>query len=254
MSFSADSSLVDAVRPSPNHGERVGGGPDALVLHYTGMPRCRDALDRLCDPAAEVSAHYLVEEDGKIWQLAPESRRAWHAGRSRWGAETDLNSRSVGIEICNPGHDGGLPPFPRRQIERVAALVADILARRSISPARVLAHSDIAPDRKDDPGERFPWGRLARDGLCLSVRPEPLRDDAPLVPAEAAELREVLIRIGYPLPEGADWSDAASLALKAFQRRHRRARVDGAPDRSSLVTARRLLRAHARLSRACAGE
>lgn len=243
MSFPSDSALVDAVRPSPNHGERVGPGPDALVLHYTGMPRCLDALDRLCDVEAQVSAHYLVEESGKIWQLAPEARRAWHAGRSRWGAETDLNSRSIGIEICNPGHDGGAPPFPRRQIERVAALVADIVRRRAIAPARVLAHSDIAPDRKDDPGERFPWGRLARDGLCLAVRPEPIHADDSLSPDERAELRAILARIGYPMPVSGDWDDPARLVLKAFQRRWRRARIDGAPDRSSLVTARRLLRA-----------
>lgn len=235
------------MRPSPNHGERVGGPPDALVLHYTGMPRCRDALDRLCDPAAEVSAHYVIVEDGAIWQLVPESRRAWHAGRSRWGAESDLNSRAIGLEICNPGHDGGLPAFPRRQIARVVALVADILARHSISPARVLAHSDIAPDRKDDPGEKFPWARLAREGLCLHVRPAPPDLGPALTAAEADALRETLIRLGYPVPDAPGWGEAARLVLKAFQRRHRRARIDGAPDRSSLVTARRLLRARARL-------
>lgn len=247
MSFPPDSSLVDVVRPSPNHGERVGGPPDALVLHYTGMPRCRDALDRLCDPAAEVSAHYVIVEDGAIWQLVPESRRAWHAGRSRWGAQNDLNSRSIGLEICNPGHDGGLPAYPRRQIERVAALVADILARNRISPGRVLAHSDIAPDRKDDPGEKFPWPRLARAGLCLHVRPAPLDLGPALTAAESDALRDALLRLGYPMPDEPGWSDAARLVLKAFQRRHRRARIDGAPDRSSLVTARRLLHAQSRL-------
>ncbi len=243
MSFPADSSLVDAVRPSPNHGERVGGPPDALVLHYTGMSRCDDAIDRLCDPAAEVSAHYVVEESGRIWQLAPESRRAWHAGRSRWGQDSDLNSRSIGVEICNPGRDGGLPPYPRRQIDRVVALVSDILARRDICPTRVLAHSDIAPDRKDDPGERFPWTRLARAGLCLWARPEPIRRSGPLNPAQDAEFRQTLAALGYAAPESADWDDAGRLVLIAFQRRHRRARVDGAPDLSSFLTARRLLRA-----------
>ena len=243
MSFLPDSFVVDAVRPSPNHGERVGGPPDALVLHYTGMPRCRDALDRLCDPAAEVSAHYLVEENGAIWQLVPEARRAWHAGRARWGTQTDLNSRSIGIEICNPGHDGGLPAFPRRQIDRVVALVGDILARRAISPTRVLAHSDIAPDRKDDPGERFPWGRLAALGLCPQIRPAPLNFGDGLTTAQAAELRSALAAIGYPMPDGDAWDAETRLVLKAFQRRWRRARVDGAPDMSSLVTARRLLRA-----------
>lgn len=242
MGFPADSSLVDDVRASPNHGERVGPGPDALVLHYTGMRRCADALDRLCDASAEVSAHYLVEESGRIWQLVPESRRAWHAGRSRWGGESDLNSRSIGIEICNPGHDGGLPPYPRRQIARVVALAADICARNAIPPARVLAHSDIAPDRKDDPGERFPWGAFARAGVTLDVRAAPLAK-RPLAERESRELRAILVRLGYPVPTGEEWDAAARLALKAFQRRWRRARIDGAPDLSSLRTARRLLKA-----------
>jgi N-acetylmuramoyl-L-alanine amidase len=241
VSFLADSSLVDVVRSSPNHGERVGGPPDALVLHYTGMPRSADAIDRLCDASAQVSAHYVIEESGRIWQLVPESRRAWHAGRSRWSGESDLNSRSIGIEICNPGHDGGLPAFPRRQIERVVALVADILARTGITPVRVLAHSDIAPDRKDDPGERFPWGSLARAGLCLHAHPAPI-SEKPVAPQESEALRLALRDLGYAISDGADWTEADLLALRAFQRRHRRARIDGAPDRSSLVTARRLLR------------
>lgn len=253
MRFPADSVLVDQVRASPNHGERVGSGPDALVLHYTGMPRCADAIDRLCDARAEVSAHYVVDEQGRIWQLVPESRRAWHAGRSRWGEDVDLNSRSIGVEICNAGHDGGLPPYSRRQIARVVALVADICARRSVRPSRVLAHSDIAPDRKDDPGERFPWGALARAGLTLDVRAAPLADRV-LTDADSRALRAALRRIGYALPDGEGWGDArgdawdpaSRLALKAFQRRWRRARVDGAPDVSSLVTARRVLDALAR--------
>ena len=241
MSFPADGSLVDVVGPSRTHGGGVGGPPDAVVLQAAGMPRCADALERLCDASAEVSAHYLVEESGRIWQLAPEARRAWHAGRSRWMGESDLNSRSIGVEICNPGHAGGLPPYPRRQIERVAALVADILRRTGIAPARVLAHSDISPDRKDDPGERFPWSRLARDGLCLHVRPAPVTD-RPATPPEREALRRALRDLGYPLDEGSDWTDADRLTLRAFQRRHRRARIDGAPDRSSLLTARRLLK------------
>jgi N-acetylmuramoyl-L-alanine amidase len=243
MSFQPDSLLVDDVRPSPNHGERVGGPADALVLHYTGMPRCADAIARLCDPEAQVSAHYVIEESGRLWQLVPERRRAWHAGRSRWGEETDLNSRSIGIEICNPGHDGGAPPYPRRQIARVIDLVADVLARNAISPARVLAHSDIAPDRKDDPGERFPWGALARRGLCLWARPEPIRPaDGALDAAGLEELRKGLAALGYPA-SASGWSQMDVLALKAFQRRWRRARVDGAPDRSSLATLRRAMRA-----------
>ncbi len=155
--------------PSPNFNERK--LPIALiVLHYTGMKDGPAALARMCDPDAQVSAHYMVEEDGRIFQLVDEARRAWHAGVSSWCGETDINSNSIGIEIVNGGHDYGLPDFPAIQIDAVIELVKDIMARHGIGPEGVVGHSDIAPGRKQDPGEKFPWDRLAEAGCALVVR------------------------------------------------------------------------------------
>ena len=154
-------------RQSPNHGARRGGPVDILLLHYTGMPSTAAALNRLCDPAAAVSAHYLVGEDGAIWRLVQEDRRAWHAGEAFWAGETDINSRSIGIEIANPGHGPDYRPFPKAQMAAVERLAAGILARHPIQPHRVLAHSDVAPGRKQDPGELLDWRRLAAAGIGL---------------------------------------------------------------------------------------
>ena len=166
-SFVADTALPCTVVPSPNHGDRRGRAIDALVLHYTGMPSADAALARLCDPAAQVSSHYLIDEAGTIFQLVAEARRAWHAGRSFWRGERDLNSVSIGIEIANAGHDGGLPAFANEQIEAVTALCREIMARHGIPAHRLLGHSDISPGRKVDPGERFPWQRLASAGVGI---------------------------------------------------------------------------------------
>ena len=172
-----DSPVAARVIPSPNHGERKDGRrPDMLTLHYTGMPDEAQALQWLCNPVSEVSAHYVVFENGHVAQLVPEARRAWHAGKSSWAGETDINSRSIGIEIANPGHDGGLPPFGETQIKNVIRLCRDIVERWSIPPDRVLAHSDVAPGRKMDPGERFPWERLHHAGVGHWTRPAPIRD------------------------------------------------------------------------------
>ena len=163
-----ESPAAQKVFPSPNHGERRDGRrPDMLVLHYTGMPDAGQALQWLCNPVSEVSCHYFVFEDGRVLQLVPEARRAWHAGVSSWAGETDLNSASLGIEIAHPGHDeaGRLAPYPEAQVAAVIALCRDLVARWGIRPERVLAHSDIAPARKRDPGESFPWARLAGAGL-----------------------------------------------------------------------------------------
>ncbi|MBK9082545.1 MAG: N-acetylmuramoyl-L-alanine amidase [Rhizobiales bacterium] len=240
-SLRADSPLVDSLRPSPNFGDRAGPPPDAVVLHYTGMATAQAALDRLADAQAQVSAHYVVMEDGCIVQMVAEDKRAWHAGRSFWRGETDFNSRSIGIEIVNPGHEGGLPPYPARQIRAVCALLEDILRRRGISPARVLAHSDIAPDRKEDPGERFPWRDLADQGLCLAARAAPIRGQ-PFTPgpAESLSVQRRLAAIGYAAPESGTWDEQTRLALAAFQRRHRPRRVDGLLDRSTLTTLARV--------------
>ena len=154
--------------PSPNFDARV-RPPDMIVLHYTGMPTGEAALAKMCDPAAKVSAHYMVEEDGRIFSLVPEERRAWHAGKSFWKGETDINAVSVGIEVVNPGHEFGYRPFPEAQIEALADLIADVRSRWTIPDARILGHADVAPDRKEDPGELFPWKQLAEAGHGLWV-------------------------------------------------------------------------------------
>ena len=163
-------SVIFEDAPSPNFDARR-GLPDMLVLHYTGMQTGEAALARLRDPDAKVSAHYLVEEDGRIFALVPEERRAWHAGRGVWQGETDINAVSIGIEVVNPGHEFGYRAFPDAQIEAVIALTADIRSRWSITDARIIAHSDMAPDRKEDPGELFPWKRLAQAGHGLWFEP-----------------------------------------------------------------------------------
>jgi N-acetylmuramoyl-L-alanine amidase len=152
---------------SPNFGERRGGAvPDLVVIHYTAMTSCAAALERLCDPCAEVSAHYLISEGGEVLALVPEALRAWHAGAGEWGGVSDVNSRSVGIELAN----GGAEPFAARQMAALEGLLAGVMARWDIRPERVIGHSDMAPARKGDPGARFDWRRLARGGL--SVWPE----------------------------------------------------------------------------------
>ena len=229
-----DSPLAARGVATPSHGERK-TPLDAIVLHYTGMASSAAALLRLCDPASEVSCHYFVKEDGAVLQLVPESRRAWHAGRSLWAGESDMNSRSIGIEIVNPGHDGGLPPYPEAQIEAVIALCRDIAARHAIVPQRVLAHSDIAPGRKRDPGEMFPWQQLHKAGVGHWARPHRPGDAVPA--ADEGEARAMLGRYGY----GAGPSLAA--VVGAFQRHFRPARVDGVADWSTLATLRDLIAA-----------
>ena len=154
-------------RPSRNHDDRGGAPIDMLVLHYTGMPSAEAALSRLCDPAAKVSAHYTIDEDGTVYALVPEARRAWHAGLSFWAGLRSVNACSIGIELVNPGHEFGYRAFPQSQIAALKNLCRDILARQPIPAARVLGHSDIAPARKQDPGELFPWAELAADGIGL---------------------------------------------------------------------------------------
>jgi N-acetylmuramoyl-L-alanine amidase len=248
MSFPPDSSLVDDISPSPNHEPRKGvARPDILLLHYTGMKTTQAALARLCDPGARVSSHYLVFEDGRVIQLVPEARRAYHAGESSWGGSTDINSRSVGIEIGNQGHDCGCPPFPDVQIERVIALCRDIVARWSIAPCRVLAHSDVAPSRKRDPGEAFPWRRLAEAGVGAFVEPVPIERGAALCPgdhgAEVASLQRLLADYGYGVTESGSYDSATHEVVTAFQRHFRPARVDGIADVSTVKTLEQLLAA-----------
>src|SRR5262249_35610260 len=170
-----ESSVVAEVRSSPNHSERKGSAtPDMIILHYTGMPDDQGAINHLCNPASEVSAHYVVLPDGYVVQLVAEARRAWHAGTSSWAGESDINSHSIGIELPNPGHDQGYPVFPKRQLAAVTALCRSIFPRRRITADRVLAHSDVAPARKRDPGEKFPRKALADSGIGLWVKPAPI--------------------------------------------------------------------------------
>jgi N-acetylmuramoyl-L-alanine amidase len=247
--FPADSPLVAEVVPSPNHKERVRHGrPDMIVLHYTGMATAADALERLCSlDAPQVSSHYLVYEDGRILQLVPEARRAQHAGVSSWEGETDINSRSVGIEIVNPGHDLGYPDFPDVQIEAVIALCRDILRRRPVRVDRVVAHSDVAPSRKQDPGEKFPWARLHAAGVGHWVAPAPLGNGGGLAlgdsGAAVAELQALLAQYGYGIPAIGQFDQPMHDVVVAFQRHFRPARVDGIADASTVETLRRLLTA-----------
>lgn len=189
-----------------------------LVLHYTGMETGQVALERMCDPEAKVAAHYMVEEDGRIFQLVDEAKRAWHAGVASWVGLEDINSRSIGIEIVNGGHDYGLPEFSEIQIEAVIALCQDILSRHSICPTDIVGHSDIAPGRKDDPGEKFPWKQLSQAGVGLW----PKGDDPHLVVGHIGQLAE----IGYGL--SANPSDQEKFgAIKAFQQRWMQDNVTG---------------------------
>ena len=173
--FTPDSSIASDVIPSANYGDRNKGRlPDMIVLHYTGMPDVEGAIAQLCTAGTDVSAHYIVLEDGRIVQCVPEAKRAWHAGVAVWAGEEDINSCSIGVEIVNRGHDWGYPDFPLRQIAAVIALCRGIMLRRKVPSHRVLAHSDVAPARKKDPGEKFPWHSLANSGVGHWVQPAPI--------------------------------------------------------------------------------
>jgi N-acetylmuramoyl-L-alanine amidase len=190
-----------------------------VLLHYTGMRTAEEALARLCDEQAQVSAHYLIDEDGIVTALVPEEQRAWHAGRSYWRGITDINSASIGIELVNPGHEFGYRPFPRAQMEALLPLLAEIVKRHDIPRANVIGHSDVAPARKEDPGELFDWDLLAEHGLTLA-KPEvslgdPFGNDGAFFLA--------LERYGYDITDG-------GAAVRAFQRRWRPELIDGQID------------------------
>ena len=211
--------VIDA--PSPNHDDRPAGAPvDMLILHYTGMRSGAAAIDRLCDPAAKVSAHYVVEEDGRVFRLVPEARRAWHAGISHWRGLSGLNARSIGIEVVNPGHEHGYRPFAALQMAALCDLCRGILGRHPIPAWNVVGHSDVAPDRKEDPGEFFDWEGLAANGVGLWPRRSG-RDDGDAL----GLLGAIGYRADLPLP----------VLLRAFQRHWRPARVDGMADAETLA-------------------
>lgn len=248
MIAACDSVLVAGLVPSPCHEPRRGTGhPDMLLLHYTGMTSCARAIDWLSRPEARVSCHYVIDTDGRITQMVAEDRRAWHAGVSVWAGETDINSRSIGFEIHNPGHDHGYPDFPEEQMAAVVALAVDVVRRWRIAPSRVLAHSDVAPERKNDPGEKFDWQRLAGAGVGLWVPPVPLGEDSPLGPgardARVAHAQRLLSGYGYGIPITGELDLLTGKVLAAFQRHFRPARIDGCLDRSTLATIERVAEA-----------
>lgn len=208
---------------SPNCNSREGHKIDMLVLHYTGMKSGANALDRMCDPTAEVSAHYMVEEDGRVFQLVEESMRAWHAGKSYWRGHTNINQRSIGVEIVNPGHEFGYRPFPEVQMQSVMALCKDILSRHHIPARNVVGHSDVAPTRKQDPGELFDWKRLAEEGVGIYPAGQEVSAQDPMRSCASLTLAQDLSGYGY------DISDLPA-AITAFQRHFRPELVNGCWD------------------------
>ncbi len=228
---------VSLTHRSPNHTERRGVSlPDMIVLHYTGMETAMAAIERLCDPAAEVSAHYVVDLNGEIFALVDEERRAWHAGRSQWGGVTDVNSHSIGIEIANPGHHLGYPPFPEPQMASVEWLVAQAMLRWSIMPERVVGHACVAPGRKIDPGEKFDWARLARQGLAV------WREAASdlVEPCSAVRFLSHARTIGYAVPHTETWTQEALDVWRAFSMRFLPGKSSLAPDGAGIAHAGRI--------------
>ncbi len=270
----ADSVLVSELRPSPNHGERrgpygAGKKPDILLLHYTGVPdgrhasACERAVRWLTTEESQVSCHYVVDEDGRVLQLVAENRRAWHAGVGAWKGDTDINSASIGIEIVNPGHfwdmsgtafaektgtpeaHPGYRDFPDAQIEAVIALSSDIVTRNRMPAENVIGHSDITPARKSDPGEKFPWDRLAAAGLGMWVEPAP-RSEGPALkfgdegqPVRA--IQSMFALLGYQIALTGVFDAATKAVVTAFQRHWRQALVDGIVDRSTIMTLNALM-------------
>jgi N-acetylmuramoyl-L-alanine amidase len=244
--FTPDSSVVSDVIPSANFGDRNSDRiPDMIVLHYTGMPDADGAIAKLCTAGTEVSAHYIVLEDGGIVQTVPETKRAWHAGASSWAGEEDINSCSIGIEIVNRGHDWGYPDFPSRQIAAVIALCRGITLRRNIPAHRVLGHSDVAPARKKDPGEKFPWHSLANSGVGHWVQPAPITRGASLklgsIGDAVRDLQKALAKYGYGVAVNGKFDGPTMEVVTAFQRHFRPERVDGIADHSTLLTLGALL-------------
>lgn len=245
----ASSRLVHALHPSPNIEPRRGKPrADMLLLHYTGMMSAPRAIAWLANPVSKVSTHYVIDEAGLITQMVSENDRAWHAGLACWAGETDINSASIGIEIQNPGHDLGYPDFPEAQMASVTALCRDIVARNGIPAARVLAHSDVAPGRKIDPGEKFDWCRLHANGVGHWIEPAPLDpDDEGVGAGDVSPLIDRASRLladyGYPIAPGTALDAKAAAVIRSFQLHFRPARADGRLDRSTLATLESLVAA-----------
>jgi N-acetylmuramoyl-L-alanine amidase len=244
--FTPDSSIASDVIASANYGDRnKDRAPDMILLHYTGMPDVEGAIAKLCTAGTDVSAHYIVLEDGRIIQCVPEAKRAWHAGEASWAGEEDINSCSIGVEIINRGHDWGYPDFPLRQIAAVIALCRGIMLRRKVPSHRVLGHSDVAPARKKDPGEKFPWHSLANSGVGHWVQPASIVRAETLklgtVSNDVRDLQQALARYGYAVPISGTYDTATMEVVTAFQRHFRPIRVDGIADHSTLITLQALL-------------
>ena len=245
-SFLPDSNVVGKVVSSPNHdARRDGAAADMIILHYTGMTSGPDAVARLCEPASKVSSHYVVFEDGTVVQLVPEARRAWHAGVSAWKGDTDVNARSIGVEIVNPGHDLGYPDYPQGQIDATIALCRDVICRLQIPPEHVLAHSDVAPARKNDPGEKFPWRTLGEHGVGIWIAPHPITAGPALKAGDkgdaVAKLQTAFAAYGYGIGLTGRYDRATQQVVTAFQRHFRPTRVDGIADVSTIETLHSLL-------------
>lgn len=249
--FLADFSGAEVV-PSPNFGERKlpiaeFDRPQILVLHYTAMASAEEACTWLCTSENEVSAHYLVAEDGHIIQMVPEAERAWHAGLSSWRGQTDINSLSIGIEIANSGHDAGCPDFPDAQMNSVIALCHSIIERHQITPQNIVGHSDIAPARKRDPGEWFDWPLLYQNGIGHYVDPAPISGGRYFMRAEQGQpieaLQSMLALYGYGIKVDGLFGVETEAVLTAFQRHFRPEKVDGIADMSTIDTLHRLLKA-----------
>lgn len=239
--------LPHTLQLSPNVGERKAGQKiDILILHYTGMSDAVKACDWLCNEESEVSCHYLIDEQGGIVQMVDEVARAWHAGVSSWHDEEDINSASIGIEIQNPGHFAGYPDFPLVQMLTVIALCKDVIARHGIAARRVLAHSDVAPGRKIDPGEKFDWRMLHQHGVGHWVEPEPISGGSYLQCGDEGDavmaLQAMLKMVGYGIDVNSVFDQRTKIVVEAFQRHFRTTLVDGIADQSTVATLHKLLR------------
>lgn len=249
MIAAVDTRLATSLRPAPNFGPRRGDmRPSILLLHYTGVETAAKAIDWLTRVESRVSCHYAIDEVGVVTQMVAEDMRAWHAGEAMWAGESDINSASVGIEIHNPGHEMGYPDFPEAQMRAVEALSRDIVARHGIRPERVLAHSDVAPMRKKDPGEKFPWQRLAKAGIGHWVQPAPVVQAEPglacgVAGPLVAEVQARLRDYGYGIEATGVVDSKTDYVVTAFQRHFRPARVDGRIDQSTITTLERLIAA-----------
>lgn len=247
MSFAADTRCNCRLRKAVNFNERQGGADvDVLLLHYTGMEDGKSSENWLCVEESGVSCHYLIYENGEIVQMVAEADRAWHAGKSSWRGETDINSRSIGVEIVNPGHGENYADFPATQIESVIELSRDILSRHNIPARNVLGHSDVAPGRKIDPGEKFPWRELYQSGVGHWVEPATGTQGRELSfgdnGEEVAALQALLRFYGYGVEITGDFETVTRDCVYAFQQHFHQLRVDGVADGNMIATLEALIR------------